>query len=792
MLHRDAGFTAVVVSVLALGIGATAAMFSLVDAVLLKALPFPDAGRIVRVWEAPRPGVTNATTAPDFLDWRRLGTAFEALAAAHDISVAMRSSGDPVRLSGKAVTADYFRVFAVRAQLGRTFIPGDDRPGAAPVVVLGHATWETIFGGDRGILDRTLVIDGEPHRVIGVLPPGAFDRDEARLWKPLVFKADDLVRRNHWLTVHGRLGPGKTLEQAREQMRAIDVALADVTPQFKRDWTIVVEPLENLVVNDGLRSFIVIGFSAAGLVLLIACANVANLLLARGVSRQKELAVRAALGAGRRRLVSQLLTESLLLCMLGGVAGIGVAWALVHATGPILSEALPFTADVGIDWRVAAFVSAVVFVVAAAVGTLPSLQTRFGSLAQSLSQSVRGSSGAGGGVRRAIVVSEVALSLVLICAAGLLFRTLVKLQQLPTGVRTDDVLAITVDLPTDAYPSAESAARFYDAAAARLSAVPGVVRAAVSTHLPLRWVGNGEGIKLPGIEPMVNVRYKRVDPGYFSAFDIPVIAGRGVSSNDRIGAKPVIVINQALASRLREVAGLRNPIGHTVGLTTPGDAGKNGEIADVEIVGIVRSERVGVPWRPDPPVAYVPLAQVPSASVRLIVRADRNVESLVPSVREALRQIAPALPLGDIEKMTDVRAETYAPASRPAWTIGVLAGVAALLAALGLYGVLAHVVAQRRREIGIRMALGARSRDVVWHVMRDGLSMVAVGLVIGLLGTAAIARVMTNLLYEVSPLDPLALTIACATMIGVGFVAGSLPASRATRVQPIAVLRDEG
>lgn len=792
LLVRDAGFTAVVVGVLALGIGSTAAMFSLVDAVLVKPLPFPEANRIVRVWEAPRPGVTNATSAPDFLDWRRMGRAFDGLAAEQDISVAMRSSGDPVRLSGKAVTADYFRVFAVAAERGRTFLPGDDRPGAAPVVVLSHAAWETIFGAAPDILARSVVIDGEPHRVIGVLSSGAFDRDQARFWKPLVFKPDDLVRHNHWLTVHGRLGPGRTLDQAREQMRAIDASLADVTPLYKRDWTIVVEPLEALLVSDGLRRSILVAFGAATLVLLIACANVANLLLAKGVSRQKELAVRAALGAGRGRLVSQLLTESLVLCALGGLAGIGVASLLIHATATMLADSLPFTAAVGIDWRVVGFVSAIVFAVAAAVGTLPSLQTKFGNLVASLSQSIRGSSGAAGGVRRAIVVGEVALSLVLVCGAGLLFRTLLNLQQLPTGVRTDGVVAIAADLSADIYPSAESAARFYQEATDRLGAMPGIVHVAFSTHLPLRWVGNGEGIKLPGIEPMVNVRYKRVDAGYFGAFDIPLVTGRGLTSNDRMGAKRVIVINQALALRLAEVGSIRNPIGRTVGLTTPGYAGKDGELADVEIVGVVRSERVGDPWRPDPPVAYVPLAQAPSASVKLIVRAQRDADSLMPSVRDALRRVAPGLPLGEIETMTQVRAETYSVASRPAWTVGVFAAVAALLAALGLYGVLAHVVAGRRREIGIRMALGARSSDVVWRVMRDGCWMIAIGLVIGLLGTAAITRMMTNLLYEVSPLDPFAVTAACATMIGVGLLAGLLPASRAARVHPIDVLRDEG
>jgi predicted permease len=792
LLLRDAGFTAVVVAVLALGIGVTAAMFSVVDGALFRPLPFRDSSRIVRVWEAPRPGANNATSAPDFLDWRRLASAFDALAAEHSISVTMRGSGEPVRVSARAVTADYFRVFALVAERGRTFQSGDDLPSADPVVVLSHAAWETMFGADPEILARRVVLDGVSHRVVGVLPRSPFDRDRARFWKALAFKPNDLVRHSHWLTVFGRLRSGSTLEQARQQMRAIDTALTDVTPAYKRDWTIVVEPLDRLLVSDGVRRAIIVAFGAATLLLVIACANLANLLLAKGVSRRKELAIRAALGAGRARLVTQLLTESLLLCALGGISGIGVAVLLVHATASVLAESLPFTANVAIDWRALGFVSAIVVVVGVAVGTLPSLQTRFGNLVTTLTQSMRGSSGGTGRVRRAIVVGEVALSLMLVCGAGLLFKTLFNLQQLPTGARMDNIAAIAADLPVDVYPTAGSAARFYHGAAERVSALPGVTRVAFATHLPLQWVGNGEGITLPGIEPMVNVRYKRVDSGYFGVFDMPVIAGRGIMPSDRAETKRVIVINQALAARLLEAGSITNPIGRNVGLTSPGYDGVNGTIADVEIVGVVRSERVGDPWRPDPPVAYVPLSQAPSPSVELIVRADRDVTRVVPSVREALRRVAPALPLGDVETMLNVQAQTYSVASRPAWTVGIFAAIAALLAALGLHGVLAHLVVQRRREIGIRMALGARSKDVVWQVVRDSLSMITVGLAIGLVATAAITRLMTNLLYEVSPLDPLALTSATVTMIAIGLLASMLPARRAARVLPIDVLRDDG
>jgi len=547
-LTRDPGFTAVVVGVLALGIGANVAMFSLVDAVLLKPLPFPDPDRIVAVWEAPRPGVTNATSTLDFLDWKRLGTGFEALSAELPISAALTGSGDPLRLAGKTVTADYFRVFATKAQLGRTFTPDEDQPGAAPVLVLSHAAWLRYFGGATDVLSRRPVLDGEAHQIIGVLPPGAFDREKIEFWKPLVFTAEQRVRETHWLSVRGRLRPGITLSQAREQMHAIDAALTEITPFWKRNWTIVVEPLSRLLVGDRLQQSIVIAFGAVGLVLLIACANVANLLLARGATRGKELAVRAALGASRGRLIAQLLTESLVLCLLGGGAGVAVGSLMIHAAEPFLSQSLPYTAHVNLDLRALAFAAAIALGVGLLVGALPSLQTSFGNLAQSLNRSARGSSGAHSGIRRIIVVGEVAVSLVLVCGALLLFRSLRNLEQLETGIRIENVITVSVNLPVQTYPTSAKAALFYESVSAALKAVPGVKQAALTTHLPLQWISNGEGVEAPGAPQPVNVRFKRVDPGYFDTLGISLLAGRGVTERDREGARRVVVINEALAA----------------------------------------------------------------------------------------------------------------------------------------------------------------------------------------------------------------------------------------------------
>ncbi len=791
-LLRTPGFTIVVVGVLALGIGANVAMFSVVDAVLLKPLPFPEPDRIVRVWDAPRPGVVNATSAPDFLDWKRLATVFGALSAEQPIAAALTGKGEPARLSGKAVTSEYFQVFATSARLGRTFTPDEDRPGAAPVIVLSYAAWQNSFGGDPDILSRRPILDGVVHQVIGVLAPGAFDRDETRFWKPLVFTPGQQLREIHWLTVYGRLRAGATVTQARERMQAIHAVLVETAPINDREGTIVVEPLARLLVGANLQRSIYVAFGAVGLVLLIACANVANLLLARGATRERELAVRTALGAGRGRLVAQLLTESLTLCLLGGAAGVAVAYILIRVATPMLSESLPFTADVSLDLRVLSFAASVALGVGLLAGTLPALRTSFGNLAESLNRSARGSSGAHNRVRRAIVIGEVALSLVLVCGALLLLRSLLKLQQLDTGVRMENVITMSADLPVGAYPTPRKAGLFYQAVAERLKAAPGVAQAGISTFLPLEWITNGEGMQVAGIEKLVRVRFKRVDPGYFSTFGIPVLRGRGISSQDRDGTPLVVVINEALATRLADVAGIKSPIGKTVRVSYPGYVETRVFLPEVEIVGVIRSERVASPGDPDPAVVYVPLAQVPSSHVKLIVRARGEAAAAMPAIRQAVREVDPTLPLGDVATMEQVRGRRLSGASQPAWLIGVFAFVAVLLAAIGLYGVLSQSVTQQRREIGIRMALGAQSRDVLAHVLGNALTMVAVGLVFGMLGAVALTRVMKSLLFEVSPLDPLALTVACVSMTVIGLLAGFLPANRAARVDPVTTLRDEG
>jgi putative ABC transport system permease protein len=664
-LARDPGFAAVTIGLLALGIGANTAMFSVVDAVLLKPLPFPEPERMVRVWEAPTSWPRNGTTTLTFLDWKRQDTIFEALSVELPTRAAVTTAGDPARVSGKLVSADYFKVFGVKPRIGRSFAPGEDQPGAARVVVLSHSFWQMRFGGDPGILTRDLAIDGEPHRVIGVLPAGSFDRDEAVFWKPLIFAPAQLNRGPHWLVAVGRLRAGVSIEQARAKMSMLRASLAGVISQ--KDWGFAVDPFAQLLVGDTLRRSIYLAFGAVLMVLLIACANVANLALAKGATRRKEMALRAALGASRGRLIGQLLTESLVLCLLGGVAGVAVAYLLLHAAAPLVAESLPFTADLSLDLRVLGFAAVAAMAVLILAGLLPSLQTSFSKLSNSLNQAARGSSGSSAAVRRTIVIGEVAASVVLICGAALLFKSLAKLQQVDAGVRIDHVITMSADLPSTAYPAAESATRFYDAVVQRLRAVPGVEQASVALDLPLQGVHFGEGMSLPGVKKFLLVRLKLVDPWYFGTLQIPVQSGRGIEDRDRAGAPPVTVVNQELARYLSGSFGMANPVGRTVNIDVPGYGPIPESRANPQIVGVIRDERTGGLQAPRELVAYVPLAQAPRQDIKLVVRTRSEPLAAMSGIREAVRQLDPNLPLGDVRTMEQVKERSMLWAKQPTW-----------------------------------------------------------------------------------------------------------------------------
>lgn len=795
-LQRDPGFTLVAVGVLALGIGANTAMFSLVDGVLLQPLPFPDPERLVRVWETPTPATTNSTTTRNFTEIKQQSRLFEALSAESESTATVPINGEPVRLNGRYVSFDHFAVFGVTPLIGRAFRADEDRPGADRVVILSHAAWQTHFGGDRGVLNRDLLLDNQPHRVIGVLPPGAFDRHRARaldepasFWRLNAFTAAELEASSHWLNPVGRLKPGVTIEQAQAELLAIRAQIAPLVPSWKQDWSINVEPFSRLLVGERLRRSIYVALGAVVLVLLIACANIANLLLARGASRSKEIAVRAALGASRGRIAAQLLTESVVLGALGGAAGIGLAAVLLALAIPLLPP-LPFTTEITLNWRVLAFATAAALAVSVLAGLLPAVRVSRGSAAAALNDAARGSSGAHDMARRLIVAGEVAVSVILLCGAFLLFKSLLQMQRVDIGARIDRVVTMSVDLSRDRYPSGHHLAQFYPSLVERIQAVPGVESASVAGDLPLQGTG-GENLRMPGRDERLLVRFKRADAGYFATMGIPVVAGRGFTPEDRVGTPYVTVINEALAARLRDRFNVASPVGQAVDLPALGFGPDRRAV--MTIVGIIANERVQSDLRaPDAEIAYVPITQAPRLQVKLAVRTHGDAAAAVPAIREAVRQLDPQVALADIRTMERIWEQSLSGLKEPVWLIGGFAMVSALLAAIGLYGVLSHSVTRQRREIGIRMALGAGAGDVLSFVARSTLTMVGLGLAAGVAGAAALTRVTSSLLFEVSARDPWAFAAGALAMGGIALVAALIPARRATRVDPTTALRAEG
>jgi putative ABC transport system permease protein len=749
------------------------------------------------MWEKTPTGI-NSTTALNFTEMRRRLRTFDAFSAEVDVNATAEIGGEPVRLQGRRVSANHFAVFGIAPVIGRTFREEEDRAGAANVLVISHAAWQQRFGSDPNILGREVRLDGTPFQVIGVMPPGALDRDRRRarmafvsFWKPLALTAEQLEAGSHFLNPIGRLKPGVSIADAQLDMLAARAAIDDLIPQWKKDWSVTVEPFDAALIDGTLRRSLYVALGAVVLVLLIACANLANLLLARGAARQKEIALRAALGATRGRLIAQLLTESLVLGLLGGLAGVGLAAAMIGAAIPLLPGTVPFTATIELNVRVLAFASAIALAVSAVVGLLPALRLSSASAAEALNSGSRGSSGRHDRIRRLIVGAEVAVSLVLICGSVLLFKSLMRMQQVDTGVRAPNVVTASIDIARDKYPTADHAIGFYERLVDEVEAIPGVESASVAGDVPLEGTG-GENLRTPATgDQRLLVRFKRADPGYFPTIGLEVVRGRNFSRADRLGSAYVTVVNEALARDLDATFGMKDPVGQVVDLPAIG-YGASTSRRPMTIIGIVRNERVQSDLRAGVlGVAYVPIAQAPILWNKLSVRTRTDTASIVPSLREALRRVDSRVALAEVRTVEELRELSLSGMKEPAWLIGIFAAISALLAALGLYGVVSHGVSQQRREIGIRMALGARSREVLTMVVRNVLTTIAGGLVIGLAAALALTRVTTSLLFEVSALDPLAFATAAIAMALVGLTAAIVPATRAARVDPTTALRSE-
>lgn len=784
-LVRRPGFALVIVLTLALGIGANSTIFSIVYGVLLRPLAYPEADRLVKLSRRlPVAGVESApVSAPDFLDWKSQNNVFESIAAYAPSFATMTGGEEPQDLQVVRVSADLFRALGVRPLAGRGFLPGEDEPRAAPVLVIGHRLWQRAFGGRRDVLGRTVVLDGVSYRVVGIMPPD-FEFEQADLWTPLVFSSSDLLSRGRAsLGVIARLRRGISLERARDDMKTVAERIAHDNPATNRQVEVAMVPLYEEIVGN-VRPTLALLMGAVSCVLLIACANVGNLLLARTTDRQAELGVRVALGAGRGRLVEQTIVESLVLALLSGALSLLVsrwliAW-LVHLNPP----KIPRLGDVRLDLPVVLFTFGVSLLAGALFGWGPALQTARSDV-QTVLKEGGGQLAAGQGkasLREALAVVEVALALVLLIGSGLLVRSLQGLLAVDPGFRPKNVLTGFLALPQREYAAAGRQLAFSEQLLQLLRGLPGVQSVAMATSLPLGRVDSRrtfyiEGEPRSGEESPVAV-VDAVSPQFFRAMGIPLLSGRAIEERDREGAPLVAVVDESLAR-------LWFPRGDAVGrrIIVPGLAHRPRQI--IGLVGAVR--RYG-PAADSAPQIYVPLYESSSRFLSLVLRGNADPTALASAVRRAVWRVDPNLPI-DVGSLRQALDDSLAQPLFNTSLVGVLGVLALILSGVGIYAVMAYSVAQRRHEIGVRMALGGQRGQILQLILGHALKLTAVGLAVGILAAVAVTRLMAGLLFGIKASDPLTFFTLSLFLGGIALAASYLPARRATQVDPAITLR---
>jgi putative ABC transport system permease protein len=797
-LRKSPGFTTVALLTLAIGIGANTAIFSFVNGVLLKPLPYGDAERIVRVLEKPPGGGLNGISTLNYLDWEKENTVFDYMAAQTGGSVTLTGITEPVQLRGNRVSPHYFEIFGVKAAIGRTFTADEDRAGKHRVAVLSHALWASQFGGEPGAVGRSIMLNGEPHTIIGVLPAGGvFDRAFAQIWRPMVFEPQNMTRNFHWFGAFAKLKQGVTLKQATAQMDAIGARIAQEYPDSNKGWGVSVERFADTVVGPQLRQSLMVLLSAVGMVLLIGCANLANLTLARGAGREREVAIRASIGAGRWRLVRQFLTENVLLSICGGALGLGLGLLLKSGLQMAVPPfSLPREADVAIDWRVLLFTMALAIFTGIIFGLAPALQATRPNLAGCMKEGGRGvSSGRRQRVRSALVVTEVALAFVLLTGAGLLIRSFFRMQQVDTGFESRNVLTAVLPIPEQRFPDPAALNIYLREVVKRVESLPGVRDVALTSALPMRGWGYGMPFQRAD-KPMVdraNRRgcfFKMVSPSYFRALGMRLRKGRPLEEHDTRHAAPVAIINETMA---RMYFKDEEPLGKRILVQEiiPGKAQLGTEVP-WEIVGIVADEKVGsIDSRGDDPGMYVSNEQSPVFFQAIVVRAAMDPSRLTQALSLAVHEVNRDQALTDVKTLDEIKAESMATNRLQSMLLTVFAGIAVLLAAIGIYGVISYSVEQRTHEIGIRAALGASSGDLLRLVLRSGMLMAGIGLIAGLGGAFGLTRLLANLLFGIGARDPVTIGLVGATLAAVALLACYIPARRATKVDPIVALRYE-
>jgi putative ABC transport system permease protein len=794
LLWKSPGFTSVAVLALALGIGANTAIFSVVYATLLAPLPYRDPDRIVMVWSHVN-GHNNGVAAGDFLDWKRQNTTFESIAAWTGREMSLSISNHPEQVQAEPCTPGFLGVLGQPFLMGRDFLPEEGELGKEHEVVLTYKLWKNRFGSDPGILGKQVRMDAEQYTVVGVLAPGATDRVQSELYVPLAFRPEQINHDFHWILVMARLKHGITIAQANADMESVTKHIAEAYPRSNQGWGASVEPLQNdFLSRDTIRALWIL-LGAVGFVLLIACANVANLLLARGTARQREVAVRGALGATRWQLFSQFLVESLALASIGGALGVSLAWALLKAILALMpAYMLPSEADIRLNIPVLLFTMAATMLAGVLFGCAPAFQAMHLNLNDALKEGARGGVSAGRHrVRRALVLAEFALALTLLAAAGLAVHSFWNLTHADMGFRTDHILTFSLPMPTERRPQPEQMLAFYRQLIERVQALPGITSASVSTGMPVIGYGFGMDFNIVGKEVdrsrRPGARFNMVTPGYFQTFGIRFVRGRAFTEADKEGGMPVAVVNSELAKKyFPDVDPLTQRI--AVDRLIPGVA-KLGPPVPWQIVGVYENVRNRDPKDGNEPEIAVPFAQSPWPGVGMAVRTVGDPTTMSKSIAAVVNSVDPDLPVADVKTMDQLIDQSTGGDRFGAVLFGTFAGIALLLAAFGIYGVMSFGVAQRTHEIGLRMALGAGSPEVLMMVLKEGMTLGAIGLAIGLAGAWAVGRVMRNLLFGIGTIDYGAFAAVAAVLMLSAFLACYVPARRATQVDPMAALRQE-
>jgi len=797
-LLKHPGFTAIVVITLALGIGASTAIFSVVDSVLLRRLPYRTAERIVAIQEHDPNGRRGQSTSANFYDWRQQNTVFEHLSAIKITTTNLALSDHAERIDLAQTNADFFDIFGITPQYGRLFIPQDEQAGHEPVVVMSNALWQRRFGSDPSLVGRSITLDGRNYNVIGIAPPGFQYPDKTELWLPPLRLVPELypdqdvtqTRRMGYLMVVALLKPGVSLQQAAGEMETITGRLRQQYPDSNnKRFNRVVSLHEHLVGDTNKLLWLLLG--AVTFVLLIGCANVANLLLASGASRQKEIAIRVSLGASRWRVVRQLFTESMLLALTGGVVGLLIAFWGLAAITKLLPADFPRLNEIHIDLRVLGFSFVASMLTGILFGLVPALQVSRSDVQEAIRETGRGASGSRrqSRFRQALIVVEVALSVVLLAGAGLLFRSFLRLQSVDTGFVSQQVLTARLTPSGTNNTNDADYAKFYNGVIEKVGAIPGVQDVALINTLPL-YKGPTSGFRVEG-RPVTtpdkwpSVNYRVVSPNYFRAMGIPVLQGRAYTDRDNENAPLVMMVNQQLA---REIFPDENPVGKRI---TFGGTNTDGQPRWFEIVGVVANVR-SLELREAPTAElYFSAQQDLWPAMSLVVRSSIEPSSLGASVRQAVNEVDRSVPVADVKTMDHVVNESITQPRFNLFLLGLFSTVAMILSAAGIYGVTAYTVTQRTRELGIRLALGAQVGDVLKMILGQGMAVIGVGLAAGLAAAFGLMRLLRSLLFGVGENDPLTFAAITGVLVLVALIACYIPARRATKVDPLVALRSE-